>query len=61
MTSTPVPLSRTRNNKPTVPRLDEGGRLGLKCLLLSYFRVGHQPPKTFGSALDPLIKSGVPW
>jgi hypothetical protein len=24
--------------------LEKGGRLGLKCLLLSYFRVGDHPP-----------------
>jgi hypothetical protein len=26
--------------------LEKGGRLGLKCLLLSYFRVGDHPPGT---------------
>jgi hypothetical protein len=26
--------------------LEEGGRLGLKCLLLSYFRVGDNPTGT---------------
>jgi hypothetical protein len=27
----------------SVSILEEGGRLGLKCLLLSYFRVGDNP------------------
>jgi hypothetical protein len=30
----------------SVSILEEGGRLGLKCLLLSYFRVGHNPTGT---------------
>jgi hypothetical protein len=29
----------------SVSILEEGGRLGLKCLLLSYFRVGDHPPE----------------
>jgi hypothetical protein len=30
----------------SIPILEEGGRLGLKYLLLSYFRVGDNPPGT---------------
>jgi hypothetical protein len=35
----------------SVSILEEAGRLGLKCLLLSYFRVGHNPPTTSIHAL----------
>ena len=36
----------------SVSILEEGGRLGLKCLLLSYFRVGDNTPgaQTYESA-----------
>jgi hypothetical protein len=35
-----------RHGRFSVSILEEGGRLGLKCLLLSYFRVGDNPSVT---------------
>ena len=41
-----VIMDSDRLRRFSVSILDEGGRLGLKCLLLSYFRVGDHPLMT---------------
>jgi hypothetical protein len=49
--ATGISKARPRRDYPMLRRfsvsiLEEGGRLGLKCLLLSYFRVGDNSPAT---------------
>ena len=43
----------------SVSILEGGGRLSVKCLLLSYFRVGDNPPgtRTNGSSMSPVRNS----
>jgi hypothetical protein len=49
-----------RNRRLSVSILEEAGRRGLKCLLLSYFRVGDNPTGTPKSWLDRGSKSHSP-
>jgi hypothetical protein len=43
----------------SVSILEEGGRLGLKCLLLSYFRVGDYTPRSSNHASVTGMIAGV--